>query len=462
MREDDEDSGDFGELVVELEEPALDEDDDAPLAAPELDTEEQAGDEALDDDVPHGLELGPDSVLPEEEEHAGDEAGVDEARSGETEPEDTLPADDEERNGIDDDQPLVSDLDLPGLDADESGDEDARRFGALLAAAEIELPSAERTWSSTRLAPERERCGALALARGTVVAGSTDLLWLDPGRPSPVRLALDGARIVGLTLLGERQEAVVAVTTLGHVLRRARLASDSERLGQLEHAPELGAPDARGLELCALGEASPHSFVVRSPAGTLLTSHDLGASLRALEPRLGVRAIASDSGLVAAISEDGSALLFSRDGKTFEPTALDRIGSIIATGQAPMLALSGGTIVLADPERGLALSRDAGRSFEDVPGCASVTACVAGSFGGRDSLWVALYSEAADRTRIALFDVGTGRGEVIAQLSGPNDDEGEQVPSARVEALGWDGVRLYAAGEAGFLLLEPPGGNSPH
>jgi hypothetical protein len=216
------------------------------------------------------------------------------------------------------------------------------------------------------------------------------------------------------------------------------------------------------VELCALGPAAPHSLVGRSPSGALLVSHELGAALRPLEPRLGVRALAASAGLVAAISEDGAALLVSGDGKTFERRELDRIGSIVAAGDAPMLALYGEAIAIVEPERGLALSRDSGKSFEDVPGCASATACAAGSLRGRDSVWVALYSEAADSTRIALVDVATGRAEVVAILNGPGDDENEQAGSARIDALGWDGARLYAVGDPGFLSLSPPGGNSPH
>src|SRR5262249_32853910 len=106
-------------------------------------------------------------------------------------------------------------------------------------------------------------------------------------------------------------------------------------------------------------------------------------------------------------------------------------------------------------ERGLVLSTDGGARFREVPGCATATACAVGVHDGRACVWLALYSEAKDATRIVMVDAERADAEVIAKLVGSGDDE-ELGASARVERLGWDGTRLFAVGEPGFVLIEPP------
>ncbi len=462
MREDEEGSDDFGELLPDLDEPALDDDDSDPIASQDVELEESPDDGV--DDEPHELELGPDSVLPEAGEEAGDAAGLEEPDAGEAEPEDTLPADDEERDGIDDTRPLVSDLDLPGLDADAEGTEDdAARFGALLATSELALPSAARPWRPVRLSPDRERCGALALGAGAVVAGSSDVLWLDAGSASPLRLALDGTHIVSLTLLGEPPDVVVAVTATGTILRRARRASASERMLELGRTPEEGGPDARGVDLCSLSPERAGSFLTRLPSGRLEVSHDAGATLRPVEPRVKVRALSPTPSPIVAVSENGRELLWANSAEGgFQRRELSGSALAVASGNAVFVASGHGVIVLADSERGLVLSTDEGRSFRDVAGSATVTACAIGLLDGRARVWFALYSEASDAARLVMVDVVDGSAEIIASIAGGGDDDSDEgPPSGRLDRLAWDGTRLYAAGEPGFLSLEPPRNTSP-
>jgi hypothetical protein len=462
MREDEEGSDDFGELLPDLDEPALDDDDSDVIASDDLDLEESP--DAGGDEEPHELELGPDSVLPEAGEEAGDAAGLEEPDPGEAEPEDTLPADDEERDGIDDARPLVSDLDLPGLDADAEGTEDdAARFGALLAASELALPTAARPWQPVHLSPEREHSGALALGTGAVVAGSTDVLWLDAESATPVRLALDGNHIVSLTLLGEPPSVVVAVTATGTILRRARRAVTSERMLELGRTPEEGGPDARGIDLCGLAPEWPDSFLTRLPSGRLELSHDGGATLRPVEPRVKVRALSPTPNPIVAISEDGRALLWAPSAATaLERRELQGSALAVASGSAPFLASGHGVVVVADSERGLVLSTDEGRSFREVAGSATVTACAVGVLDGRTCVFFALYSETSDAARLAMVDVAQGSAEVIAFIPGGGDDDSDEgPPSGRLDRLAWDGARLYAAGEPGFLSFEPPRNTAP-
>jgi hypothetical protein len=288
-------------------------------------------------------------------------------------------------------------------------------------------------------------------------------LWLDLGRATPVRLAVDGTRIVSVTLLGAPPDVVVAITAAGRILRRARLASDSERVGDLGRTPEEGGPDARGVDLCSLAPERPQTLLTRLPSGMLEESDDGGATLRPVEPRTKVRALSPTASPVAAISEDGTRLLLSNDaGRSFEQRELDGAALLVASGNAPLVASAPGLLALAEPERGLVLSTDAGRSFREVPGSATVTACAVGLFDGRAHAWFCLYSEAADEARIVMVDAASGNAEIVASIAGGGDDDSDDgPPSGRIDQLGWNGTLLYAVGDPGFFSLEPPRNGVP-
>jgi hypothetical protein len=463
-REDEDERDEFGELLPDLEEEDAaddgEEDDEAPGTPDAFDLDPPLEDATFEEQTAPDLRFGHDSVLPEAgpDDDTGDASGfAAEPRTGETHPEDSFPADDDEREGMDDLRPFVTVLDLPGLDADEEGMEgDAVRFGAFFAATELAWPSARRAWRVTALATERS--SALARSGETVVAGSTDLLWLDRGRTAPVRIALDGTRLVSVALLGDANDTVVAVTAAGRLLRRTRLASDFERIGELGR----GLLDVHGVELCALGMSEPRSLLLRTPSGLVERSDDAGSSFVSLEPRLTTAALTSTAAPVVALGDAERELLVSRDrGRSFERTRLEGSAGTVARGDAPFVAASEDTVVLVDPELGLVVSHDAGQSFREVPGTVAATAAAVGSSGGRTYAWVALYSEAADATRILMVDTERGEAEVITTLAGAGDDE-QLGSSARIERLVWDGSRLYAAGDPGFLLIEPPNIEAHH
>jgi hypothetical protein len=460
--DDDGGADDFGELLPDLDEhQSADDDDERPLDAEpdELDTLPDGRVE--NEEAPHELDLGPDVLLTgEESDEAGDALGPsDGSNAADLMPEDALPSDDEGRDGIDDTRPLVNDLDLPGLDSDEGGDEDLVRYGALVAASEDELALAAAPWQAERLSPERERCRSLALDGASIVAGSTDLLWLDGGRTSPVRVALEGSRILSLVLLGERRETVLCVTASGRLVRRARLASDAERLSELGQRAELGGAELQGVELCQLGRATPHSVLGRGSSGLLFRSDDAGSTVHVLEPRLSVRALSPGSSPIAAIATNGVELLLSEDaGLTFARVTLDRAGGRVAGGELPGIASAGHTLALHDTERGVAVSLDRGRTFRELAGTASVSALTVATFEGRATLFIALYAELSDTTRFVRMDAEQGDGEVIAALQGTGDADADLGASARIERLGWDGARLFAAGDAGLYVLTPAPG----
>jgi hypothetical protein len=466
-REDENERDEFGELLPDLEEADEREDGD------EADENEQPAPDTFDLDPPledatfeeqtaPDLRFGHDSVLPEDDGSDSDDASgfAAEPRTGETQPEDAFPLDDDERDGIDDFRPFVSELDIPQLDADEEGIAgESLRFGAFFAAAELAWPSARRPWRLNALA--KERASALALGGGTVVAGSTDLLWLDSGRTTPVRIALDGTRITSLALLGDDSETVVAVTASGRLLRRTRLASDSERVGELGHGAH-GALDVQGVELCALGRTEPRSLLRSGPSGLVERSDDAGASFAPIEPQLRALAITTTAAPFVALGDDARELYVSNDrGRSFEQRPLEGAAGMLARGEAPIVAAAERVVVLIEPELGLVVSTDEGRTFREVPGSAAATACSVGTYGGRAYAWVALYSEAADATRVLMVDVERAEAEVILTLSGAGDDD-QLGASARLERLAWDGARLFAVGEPGFLSIEPPSLETHH
>jgi hypothetical protein len=449
---------DFGELLPGIAEDEPNEDDDsAPAATERFDLDVPLDDDTLDEQTSPDLKFGTDSVLPEEDDGgSGDATGLEgQPTTGSDAPEDELPPDDEERDGIDERSPLVSDRDLPGLDGDlEGAEEDGLLFGSFAAAREVRLPSADVPWRVETLAAER--ASALSVAAGAVVAGSTELLWLERGRTTPVRLALDGARIVGLALLGAEQELALAVTAAGKLLRRARLASDAERVGELGPNAELGG-ETPGVVLAAVGTAAPRSVVTALVPGHLSRSDDAGALRATIEPELRVAALSSTASPLVAVLAGGRELALSDDGgQSFERSKLAGYARGVAEGEAPLVAAEERVVVIADAERGVVVSSDRGRTFREVPGGANVTACAAGFHGGRPRAFLALYTEATDTTQIALVDAEDGTAQIVAVVAGPGDDD--VLPaSARITALGWDGERLFAVGEPGFILLEPPG-----
>jgi hypothetical protein len=410
----------------------------------------------IDDALPEELDLGPSFDFGEEEADTADVFGLAEPGTGrDPEPSETALPEADERDGLDDAPADVNDADLPELDADDASDGPAPIFGHLSIADEAPIERAAVAWIQTSSGAPRERCGALAFGAGTLVAGSSDLLWLDPGRTAPVRIALDGTRITSIALLGSDRQVALCVTAFGRLLRRARQSSDAERLNDWRRTADLGG-GAESLELCQL-DAEPNAVVGRLTSGRLIRSDDLGNTFYPLDESLTVFALSSGGSPLAALARDGTELVLSSDGGTlWSRLELDGVAREIAGGEAPFLASEGSTLAIADGARGISVSSDAGRTFRRVPGCAGATALALGVFRGRTTAWAALYSEAADRTELALIDVERAQAELVATLRGNADDEVDASGAARLERLSWDGRRLLGVGDPGLVILEPP------
>jgi hypothetical protein len=412
----------------------------------------------IDDALPAELDVGPSFDFGAEEADTADVFGLVEPGTGrDAEPsEDALPEADE-RDGFDDPPAAIGD-DLPELDADDAGEGADPTFGSLLTADEATLERAAEPWSVTGLGTPRERCGVLSLGGGAAVAGSSDLLWLDPGRTAPVRIALDGTRIASVALLGEDRQIALCVTAFGRLLRRARQSSDAERLTDWRRAADLSG-GAESLELCQL-QAEPNAVVGRLTSGHLIRSDDLGSTFYALDEALTVFALSPGGAPLTGLAKDGTELVSSSDGgRSWSRVPLPTIASEIAGGEAPFLASDGALLAIADGARGVAVSVDGGRTFRRVRGCAGSTAITVGTFRGRPTAWVALYSEAADRTNLAMIDLEHGNAELVASLAGDTgEDASDSAGAGRLERLAWDGQRLLGAGDPGLLSFEPPRG----
>src|SRR5688572_9428533 len=176
-------------------------------------------------EAPVLLDFGTELIDPLDEERdveVEDKSPFDTSDDHEFSEGDDARAEPEGEAGIED-HSAVDEAAFPDLDADDQGfTADEALFGALPDfAPEAVLPRAERSWRVDFVSEQRERCNALVAAGGTVVAGSSDLLWFDAGRETPVRVALDGTRITSLALVGEERKVALCVTAFGRLVRRA-------------------------------------------------------------------------------------------------------------------------------------------------------------------------------------------------------------------------------------------------
>lgn len=380
---------------------------------------------------------------------AGDETEFEEGADARAEPEGEA--------GLED-HSAVDEAALPDLDADDQGfGGDDTLFGALPEfAPEALIPLAEHRFRIDFVSEQRERCTALAAAGGTVVAGSSDLLWFDAGRETPVRVALDGTRITSLALVGDERKVALCVTAFGRLVRRARWASDSERLLDWKRAAESGGASAESLELRQLGDTSPRSVLGRLTSGHLIRSDDQGATWRRQSQDFTAFSVSPCGEPLAALSRSGARLSTSHDGGvTFRERELTAPALAVASGDAPSVAANGRTLAICDAERGVVVSADEGATFRAVPGCINATTVTAGVVEGVASVWVALYREADDASDLVLIDPATAQAKIVATLASRERDPDQIPESGRVERLVWDGMRLWAAGGFGVAICRP-------
>jgi len=361
-------------------------------------------------------------------------------------------------DGDDDDGPLdpAPELVVPAALQDDTDGEEGVDTGLdlepeLTFGDEPRPPVATPPWAEPRPGPALESCGALALAAGTVVAASTDLLWFSAGELSPLRLEAGSARIRGLVLVGPSFEHAVCSTETGRLLRRSRSKAASEELAM----PDTGAAAREPLELCQPGGAHPNVFFARTPRGLVFASGDAGASFRRVSlPE--VRAMGAGDGCAAAVSAEGALFVSQDGGATFSRTPLSGVALEIARSAGPRVAVAGALVVLCEPSLGVVTSIDHGHTFRHIPGTRGAVALCAALGGTSPLVFVALAEAATDRVSIVRINAESGMARVIVELTGETDDE--DVEAVRVAALAWDDAsgRLWVAGSFGVRAYAAP------
>ncbi|MEI9951087.1 MAG: hypothetical protein WDO74_19440 [Pseudomonadota bacterium] len=369
---------------------------------------------------------------------------------------------DDGSEGLDDGAITVDESKFPALEIDDGSEGIAaeREISLGSASDEARVPMAAVPWEALHPVTALEACAALAVSAQAVVAGSSDLLWFQSDSSKPLRVAVDGSALSDLVLVGADQDIALASTKSGQLFRRARFASQAEQLTRFRE--QLRSPHSGRPQLSfggALGVRHGRVLLWLHD-GTLLDVLDAGDRFERLE----------FDGKVLAVARESAAILLAR-GHTRTLLTLDQgpgtqvplSGSALAVAQsaAPLLACAGSSVALAERERALLVSPDAGKSFRRVAGSASTTAIAGALLAGRARFFAAVYRETSDQSDILLIDPERAEAECIAHL----DVAGEHSPSdaiergewAKVSCLSWHAPsgRLWAAGGFGVVSFGP-------
>ena len=215
-------------------------------------------------------------------------------------------------------------------------------------------------------------------------------------------------------------------------------------------APELAR--GSGQEIVELAAAGGPALWARLESGVLLrrrggnwARHDAGGDVRSLtsqEQRI----------TLLVLSPHRPTLQLSSDaGTSFHELLLPEPAASVALGNAPTAVSRKTVVALADAQRGLCVSNDAGETFRMVTGAVNVTAVAIGDHDGKAAVFAALYREGKDASRLIVVDPSTGRASSIAELSGEPEEEAEE--TGRTSALLFENGYLWAAGGFGLARL---------
>lgn len=323
---------------------------------------------------------------------------------------------------------------------DDDGDEGPELDGSFLAAAPegriAQGPSFEPEWLLLAGA-----CSALAAAGEHVLACSEQLLRF-------------GAERASLPLPHGARPSVLAALPNGGVAlctTRGLLEVSAAGTASFPEPPEqLRGSGARVAQLA--GTPGAYDLWARLSNGALLRRRD-GAWERH-EAGGAVRALSGDAEhlCLLVVAERPTLQLSSDAGHSFVELLLPEPAAGVASGAAPMALVAGRVIAVADAERGLCVSNDAGLSFTMVTGGVNVTAVALGRRHGEDVVFAALHREGPDTSELILVDPATGHAGSIAELAGEPDEEAEE--TGRTHALLFSGGYLWAAGGYGLAKLK--------
>ena len=194
-----------------------------------------------------------------------------------------------------------------------------------------------------------------------------------------------------------------------------------------------------------------HALWARLTSGSLLRRrggvwerHEAGGAVRSLTGN------AQDITLLVVAHRP--TLQLSRDGgSSFVERLLPEPAATVALGAAPVALARGNVLVLADAQRGLCVSHDAGETFHMVTGAVNVTAVALGELQGGVTLFAALHREGRDVTELIAVDPSSAAALSVAELSGEPDEDSEE--TGRTWALIVADGYLWAAGSYGLARL---------
>lgn len=329
---------------------------------------------------------------------------------------------------------------LPEL-VSEDGDGDAgpELEGSLLAGApEGAIPEGERLEAEWLLLGTA--CTALWALGSEVLASAEQLMRFGQERKSTALPT--GASASSLCV--DASGSVVLVTSRG--LMELLPGGAASTLEAPEPARGSGADVA---EVC--GAPGLPTLWARLTSGALLRRrgghwerHEAGGAVRSLR-------MVEQQITLLVVSERPTLQLSTDGGSSFHELLLPDPAATVALGSAPSALSLGRVVALFDPERGLCVSNDDGRTFQLVTGAVNVTAATVGQLHGKVCVFAALYREARDRSELIAVDPGSGAAEIVAELSGEPDEDGEE--TGRSCALLVADDHLWAAGGFGLAKL---------
>ncbi|MBN1609770.1 MAG: hypothetical protein JW940_24270 [Polyangiaceae bacterium] len=312
-------------------------------------------------------------------------------------------------------------------------------------------------WDARAAEPALPPSAVLVLAGDWVVAGASELWWLDRGCSVKHRVAGPGDSIVALAPgTAGATAAVVLATSSGDMSRATPERCSSAGLESWRRVAGVRAHEPLSLELCS-SASDPSTVLARTSSGRLLRSVNGGLGWSSVELHGRVLAISPTASPALALLEcrGRHQLVRSDDGgnnwRVLEP---DQILETVIVEQGILLAAAEDVMAVAGATSGVAICTD-GVRFHHIAGCSGATALTAASVNGRACVGVAVYRELEQCSYLVAVDASGRHALRIAEVRAPSstDEDPDGMPDyARVSALAWDATgRLWAAGGFGVM-----------
>ncbi len=369
---------------------------------------------------------------------------------------------DDGSEGLDDGAIKVDESKFPSLEMDDGEEGIAAEPEISLGSAsdEASVPMAAAPWRVALPAASLEACGSLGTAQGSMVAGSSDLLWFRADSATPLRVAVDGSTLADLVLVGPDREVALACTQSGQLFRRARFASQAEQLTRVRETLKVAAGARARLTFGGALNESAGRVLLCTEEGALLDVLDAGDRFERLELPGKVSALARESATaLLAQGKERSLVRFVGMGATRTTQPLSEPALSVAQSASLLLATAGDAVALAEFGRALLVSADRGKTFRRVAGGVGSSALCGAELAGSAQFFAAVYRETSDQSQILLIDPVLGSALCVAVIdssaSGSAHDAVDRGEWAKVARLVWHGPsqRLWAVGGFGVAII---------